>query len=220
MKFLLTSNWISNDSIKKALFELVWKKPEDTNIVFIPTASNNETGDKTWVIDNLISLKKLNPKAIQITDIQTVDKDFFMESFRRADVILFSWGDTYHLMRWVEKTWLRDELKELLKDKVYVWISAWSMITNPNLDLKLSYHLYTEERIETEKLNALNFVDFYFLPHLNSEIFPKIREENILKASKETSKVIYAIDDKSALKIIDDNIEVVSEWEYLIFNEE
>jgi peptidase E len=40
MKLLLTSAGITNDSIAKALFELVGKKPEDTTVVFIPTASN------------------------------------------------------------------------------------------------------------------------------------------------------------------------------------
>lgn len=218
MKLLLTSNWICNESIKKAFFELVDKKPEDTNIVFIPTASNNEVGNKTWLINDLINLKKLNVKAIQITDIQTVNKDFFMESFRRADVLFFEWWDTYHLMKWIKKTGLQDELTKLLKDKVYVWVSAWSMVTNPNLNLKLSHNLYTEERIETKEIDALNFVDFYFLPHLNSIHFPKTREKNILEASKETSKTIYALDDNSALKIIDDKIDIISEWKYLVFN--
>ena len=46
MKLLLTSNGLANESISKALFELVGKKPEDTSLVFIPTASNVEIGDK------------------------------------------------------------------------------------------------------------------------------------------------------------------------------
>ena len=47
MKLLLTSSGITNDSIANALFELTGKRPEDTTIVFIPTASNVETGIKT-----------------------------------------------------------------------------------------------------------------------------------------------------------------------------
>ena len=40
MKLLLTSSGLTNDSIAKALFDLTGKKPEETTIVFIPTASN------------------------------------------------------------------------------------------------------------------------------------------------------------------------------------
>ena len=58
MKLLLTSSGITNKSIADALFELVGKKPEDTSVVFIPTASNVEVGDKEWFIDDLVALKK------------------------------------------------------------------------------------------------------------------------------------------------------------------
>ena len=47
MKLLLTSGGIANKSIAKALFDLVGKKPKDTSIVFIPTASNVMRGNKT-----------------------------------------------------------------------------------------------------------------------------------------------------------------------------
>ena len=46
MKLLLTSAGIKNKTIAKALFELVGKKPADISLVFIPTASNVEKGDK------------------------------------------------------------------------------------------------------------------------------------------------------------------------------
>lgn len=41
MKLLLTSGGLTNDSIANALFELVGKKPEDTKVVFIPTANSD-----------------------------------------------------------------------------------------------------------------------------------------------------------------------------------
>ncbi len=121
-------------------------------------------------------------------------------------------------MRWLNKSGLAKLLPELLKDKVYVGVSAGSMVTNPNLALKLSQVVYEEDMLETEELEGLNFVDFYFLPHLNSEWFKKMRKENIEKAGKEIIKPIYALDDNSALKIIDNKIEVISEGEWLIFN--
>jgi len=219
MKLLLTSSGLTNSSIVNALFELTGKKPEETTIVFIPTASNVEVGDKDWFITDLINLKKQNFKSIEITDISAVEENIWKPSLERADVLFFEGGNTYHLMRWLNKSGLANLLPELLKDKVYVGVSAGSMVTNPDLALKLSQVLYEEDLLETEELKGLNFVDFYFLPHLNSEWFKKMRRENIEKVGKEISRPIYALDDNSALKIVDNKIEVISEGKWFVINE-
>ena len=69
MKLLLTSGGITNELIAMALFDLVGKKPEDTLLAFIPTALNVEVGDKSWLINDLVNLKKQNFKSIDIADI-------------------------------------------------------------------------------------------------------------------------------------------------------
>ena len=216
MKLLLTSGGLTNKSITNALFQLTGKKPEETTVVFIPTASNVESGDKDWLITDLINLKKNNFKSIEITDISAVDKKIWQPSLERADVLFFEGGNTYHLMRWLNKSGLTKLLPELLKDKVYVGVSAGSMVTNPDLAIKLSQVIYEEDMLETEELKALNFVNFYLLPHLNSTWFKKMTRKNIEKVSQEITRPIYALDDNSALKIIDNKVEVISEGEWFV----
>lgn len=164
-------------------------------------------------------MKKQNFKSIEITDISAIDEKIWKLSFERADVLFFEGGNTYHLMRWLNKSGLAKLLPELLKDKVYVGVSAGSIVTNPDLALKLSQVIYKEDMLETEELEGLNFVDFYFLPHLNSEWFKKMRRENIEKVGQEISRPIYALDDNSALKIVDNKMEVISEGEWFVINE-
>jgi dipeptidase E len=219
MKLLLTSGGLTNKSITNALFELTNKKPEETTVVFIPTASNVETGNKDWLINDLINLKKQNFKSIEITDISAVEEKIWKPSLEKADIIYFEGGNTYHLMRWLNKSGLTNLLSELLKNKVYVGVSAGSMVTNPDLALKLSQEIYEEDMLETEELQGLNFVDFYFLPHLNSEWFKKVNKENIEKFGEKISKTLYALDDNSALKIIDGKVEVISEGKWFVVNE-
>ena len=219
MKLLLTSSGLTNSSIANALFELTWKKPEETTVVFIPTASNVEQGDKDWLITDLMNLKKQSFKSIEITDISAVDEKIWKPILERADVLFFEGGNTYHLMRWLNKSGLSELLPELLKNRVYVGVSAGSMVTNPDLELKLSQVIYEEDMLETEELKGLNFVDFYFLPHLNSESFKKMRRKNIEKVGQEIDRTIYALDDNSALKVVDGKIEVISEGEWFVINE-
>jgi dipeptidase E len=218
MKLLLTSGGITNKSIADALFSLTEKKPENTTVVFIPTASNVETGDKDWLINDLLNLKKLNFKSIEITDISAIDEKIWKPSIERADVLFFEGGNTYHLMEWLNKSGLAKMLPGFLKDKVYVGVSAGSMVTNKDLALKLSQIVYGEDLEKDYEMNGLNYVDFYFLPHLNSEYFVNLREEFIRNTVKDMNEKIFVLDDDSALKIVDGKIEVVSEGKWFEIN--
>jgi|SRR3989339_53258 len=218
MKLLLTSSGITNQSIADALFSLTEKKPEDTTLVFIPTAANVEAGDKSWLINDLLNLKKLNFKSIEITDISAVDEKIWKPSLEGADVLFFEGGNTYHLMECLNKSGLTKMLPELLKNKVYVGLSAGSMVTNKDLMLKSSQSLYGEDLDKNYEMAGLNYVDFYFLPHLNSNYFVNLREDLIKNAFKNMSEKIYVLDDNSALKIIDEKIEVISEGKWFTIN--
>ena len=218
MKLLLTSSGITNQSIANALFELTGKKPEDTTVVFIPTAATIETGDKDWFITDLMNLKKLNFKSIEITDISAVDENIWKPRVERVDVLFFEGGNTYHLMQWLNKSGLASLLPELLKDKVYVGVSAGSMVTNSDIAVKLTLWLYEEDSPKIDNFKCLNFVDFYFLPHLNSPHF-KVRNDSFIReTTKDITKKIYVMDDNSALKIVDGKVDVISEGKWFEIN--
>lgn len=218
MKLLLTSSGITNKSIADALFEIVGKKPEDTKLVFIPTASNAEEGDKEWVTNDLLNLKKLNLNSIEIVDISVMDEKNWKPIIEKADVLFFEGGNTYFLMEWLNKSGLAKLLLELLKNKVYVGVSAGSMVVSKDLALYISQKIYEEDLDKDYEMAGLNYVDFYFLPHLNSAYFTKVREDNIKNTVKDMKEKIYVMDDESALKIVDNKIEVVSEGKWFEIN--
>jgi len=218
MKLLLTSGGITNKSIADALFDLVGKKPEDTSVVFIPTASNIDKGDKTWLIDDLINLKRQNFKSIDIADISAVEQKIWRPKLEEADVLFFEGGNTYHLMEWINKSGLVSFLPELLKNRVYVGASAGSIVASKDLSLRISQTVYEEDLDKTENMPGLNFVDFYFLPHLNSPYFKKLREDFMKKTVQDIPEKIYALDDNSALKVVDGKVEVISEGKWFVIN--
>ncbi len=121
-------------------------------------------------------------------------------------------------MEWINKSGLVDILPELLKTRVYVGVSAGSTVTNKDLILRISQTIYEEDLDKVEDMKGLGFVDFYFLPHLNSSWFKKMRRENIEEAIKGMTEKIYALDDQSAIKITGSSLEIISEGECLIFN--
>jgi dipeptidase E len=216
MKLLLTANGLSNPSIAKALFELVGKPAAETTIVFIPTAVNMAGGDKGWFIDDLYNIRKQGCKYIDIVDVSAIPQSVWQPRIEKGDVLFFSGGNTSHLMRCLKESGLFELLPELLKTRVYAGISAGTMIASPtialsNEDKKINYEKLFGYRSE----EALNFVDFYVRPHLNSPDYPYIQKEYLEKIAKKVGKPVYALDNESALKVIDGNIEVITEGEYL-----
>ena len=218
MKLLLTSGGLTNKSISDALFDLVGKKPEDIKLCFIPTAATVEVGDKDWFINDLKNIDKQGFDSVSIVDIGAVPENIWRPQMEEADVLFFSGGNTYHLMEWINKSGLVKLLPEYLKTKVWVGISAGSMVTNPDLAAKISQAVYNEDFDKIGEVSGLHYVDFYTLPHLNSPWFPLLIEENIKKIAERIPKRIYALDDQSALKIVDDKVEIISEGKYLVFN--
>ena len=145
MELLLTSSGITNKSIEKALLELLGKPSEKSNLTFVPTAANVEKGDKTWLVDDINNFRKLNFASFDIVDISAVPKNIWLASFEKADVLVFGGGNVYHLLKWIKKSGLKDVLPKLLKTKVYVGISAGSMVTAQNIYLSSASILYYEK---------------------------------------------------------------------------
>lgn len=213
MKLVLTSSGISNKSIENELRITIGKDFKDLNMLFCTTASNYDGGEMNdWLIKDMIYFKNLGFK-IDVCDINGINLENFLPRFECADVLFFEGGNTQWLRKSIQTSGLEKHLKKLLESKVWIGASAGSCvlcptICNPCQDL-------FDENIDGFPIDGLNIVDFQFVPHFNSEWFPKVRKENLLNASKNLKKVdgkkLYVIDDNGAVFINGKNIKVISE---------
>ncbi|MBI2028011.1 MAG: Type 1 glutamine amidotransferase-like domain-containing protein [Candidatus Levybacteria bacterium] len=218
MRLLLTSSGITNKSIEKALLELLGKPFDKSNLTFVPTAANVEEGDKTWLVDDMNNFRKLNFVSFDIIDISAVSKDIWIPSFEKADILVFGGGNVHHLLTWIKRSGLVKLLPKFLENKVYVGISAGSMVTAKNFSLSTTNILYYEKNKSLKNTKGLGFVDFEIRPHLNSKWFPKVRLNYLEKLEKEAPNTFYAIDDGTAIKVIDKRVTIVSEGMWKKFN--
>lgn len=92
------------------------------------------------------------------------------------------------------------------------------MVTNKDLKLECSSIWQEEGWQERKPVPGLGWVDFYVLPHLNSSWFKNLQEQIIKQEFQETTETIYVLDDQSALKVIDSQVEVVSEGKWFIIS--
>lgn len=217
MKLLLTSGGLENDSIIGALKELVEQSFDKLNLAFVPTASNAEEGDKQWLIKDLEKCKQLG-FAVDIVDISALPKKIWKKRLERADILFFEGGNVFHLMYWIKKSGLRELLPELLKTRVYVGVSAGSIVMCPSL-MFVTFEKRVAEEIDGEiDEEGLGVVSFFIEPHANNPHFPELTFNNVRKEAKRTTMPVYALDDQSAIKVVDEEVTVVSEGIWKKFN--
>jgi len=209
MKFLLTSAGITNKSLANTLRKLNNKPFSKSIIAFIPTAANVENGGMEWMINDLVNLKNLKPKLLDIVDFTALSNKQWLSRIRRADILVFGGGATFYLLKKLKSAGFDKLFIKLLAKKVYVGISAGSMVVGSSFEVNQA--LEPEKTWEYKGKQGLGIHDFEFIPHLNSKYFPKLTNNHIRQAAKKYSHKIYAFDDKGGLKIDGKNIKVVTE---------
>ncbi len=216
MKLLLTSGGLENQAMVNALRELLGKDFKDAKLVFIPTAANIEAGDKWWLISDLAKCKELGFGEVDIVDIAAVPMNVWGPRLQNADVIMVGGGNTSYLIKQMKESGLAELLPELLKTRVYVGISAGSMIVAPNLYEKEMQRLYEEPIVADDEEDGLGLVEFLVVPHMNSPFFPSVTML-IDEVAENITTPLYVIDDQTAVRVVEGAVDVVSEgaWKRL-----
>lgn len=218
MKLLLTSGGLMNDSISKALRDLAGRPFQELNLAFIPTAANIEEGNKDWLIADLEDCKRLGFAEVDIVDISALPQAIWQKRLERADILFVGGGNTFHLMHWLHKSGLSEVLPEMLKTRVYVGVSAGSMVATPSIRFADSEKAAAEEIDGKVDDEGLGLVDFLVEPHINNAYFPELTFEYVQEGSLHTDLPIYALDDQSAITVIDGVTTVISEGKWEKFN--
>ncbi|MDN3451691.1 Type 1 glutamine amidotransferase-like domain-containing protein [Planococcus sp. APC 3906] len=221
MKFLLTSAGVTNKSIENALVEMLEKPIADSTSICIPTAMYGHPwggpGIKTW---EFISGNSENPMVglgwksvgvLELTALPSIDQDRWVPLIRETDVLLVAGGDALYLAHWMQQSGLAELLPSL--HAVYVGMSAGSMVMAPRIGEDFIGWTPPDGSDEAMKL-----VDFAIFPHLENEELPENTMANAEKWAAGIQGPAYAIDDQTAIKVIDGAIEVISEGRWKLFS--
>jgi dipeptidase E len=128
----------------------------------------------------------------------------------------------------MQESGFAEKLPGVLRDTVYFGISAGSTMLTPGQN-------YDPERLESEGIYyddefdepaprgagsawGMGLVDFSIRPHLGADYFPVAVDMAMMeRAAARLDHPMYAIDDETAIKVVDGTVEVVSEGEWRYF---
>jgi dipeptidase E len=219
MKLLLTSAGISNKSIHRALVDLLGKPVAEASALFVPTgiyAIPNGADIARGVIcgslgDPFCELGWKSLGVLELTALPSIKQELWVPMLRETDALLVGGGDCQYLCYWMQQSGLADLLPALLRKTVYVGLSAGSMI------MTRYGTTFGNHTLPAESDKSLGLLDFALHPHLNHEWFPENSLINLEKLAATIPLPSYAIDDQTAIKVIDGTIEIVSEgnWKLL-----
>lgn len=210
MKLLLTSAGITTQQIANKLVELT--DGGSKNIGFITTAANVEPGNKDWYIGQILNLQKYGFDWIDIIDPSAAGVDW-QQRLNEVGVVFVSGGNTFHLLDQARKTSLDTWLASHLDSIVYVGVSAGSILVTPNVGIA-SADNGDENLPGIADLSGLGFVNFEVSPHT-----PEMVSVAANKAyAQSTSNKLYAYNDNSAICVVNDKIELITQGKYWEFN--
>ncbi len=217
MKLLLTSAGIKNASIHDALVELLGKPIAEADALCIPTAlyghplagprqawrciSGQETGTPT------VALGWRSVGVLELTALPSLDEERWVPLVRETDVLLVEGGDAAYLCHWLRTSGLADLLPSL-RETVWVGVSAGSMVLTPRVgDDFVHWHSPAGDR-------TLGMVDFSIFPHLENPDLPSNTMATAERWAADLSGPAYAIDDETAIRVVDGAVDVVSEGQW------
>ncbi len=219
MKFLLTSAGIKNTSIHNALLKLLGKPLAEASALCIPTGSYALSGGPmmAWRFISggepecpMCELGWKSLGVLELTALPSLNKDLWVPLVQETDVLLVNGGDPLYLSYWMRQSGLADLLPSL--NAVYVGLSAGSMIMAPNIG-----EWFVGWRPPTGGDETLSLVDFAMFPHLDHPALPYNTMTHAEKWAATMTVPAYAMDDQTAIQVVDDTVEVVSEGHWKLF---
>jgi dipeptidase E len=223
MKLLLTSGGVKNSTIRNALIQLLAKPIADSSALCIPTAEYGHpwcTPASAW---RFVAGKSPAPMCdlgwksvglLELTALPTVPADRWIPWVKRADVLLVDGGDAMYLHHWMRESGLADLLPSLA-DIVWVGMSAGSMVMTPRVGDD-----FVSWTPPAGGDRGLGIVDFSIFPHLDHAQMPQNSLSNAEDWASRIGNPAYAIDDETAIKVVDGVVEVVSEGRWKFFPSE
>lgn len=240
MRVLLTSAGITNDSIRGALVDLLGKPVAESHALVVPTGIYPFPGGSrlAWqaicgkALTPLCELGWKSLGVLELTALPAIEESAWVPTVRSSDALLVWGGDPLFLAEWMRRSGLTDLLPTLRT--VYVGVSAGSIAAAGSFaetyteppggsvgPLESEHIVFATAEGDIDRIlvkgRGAGLVDFAVIPHLDHPDHPDASSSNAARWSARIPAPTYAIDDETAIRVIDGVVDVVSEGHWQLF---
>jgi dipeptidase E len=220
MRFLLASGGITNPSIHNALVDLLGKPIAECSALCIPTAAYAHPWAGPRAVWRMLSGRDPVPfcdlgwksvGVLELTALPSIDRKLWAPLVQETDALLVGGGDALYLCYWLQQSGLVD-LFSSLPEMVYVGQSAGSMVMTPIIGEE-----FVIWKPPTGGDRTLGLVPFSIFPHLDYDGFPENTLAHAERWAAHMPVPAYAIDDQTAIRVVGDTVDVISEGHWKLF---
>ncbi len=187
-------------------FKKFYGETNGKSAVLIPTAAKTEGGNSIYIRKQRRVLEKLGLN-ICLLDISVAESNEITAKLQNSDIIYIGGGNTFYLLQELKRSGA-DKLikKQVLLGKAYIGESAGAVVAAPCID----YIEDMDKRNAAPNLrdcSALDLVDFYTLPHMNS--FPFIRASRMIAEKHSNDLKLLPITNRQAVCVYGNEIKIL-----------
>jgi dipeptidase E len=149
--------------------------------------------------------------VLELTALSSIEREYWIAPVQEADALLVGGGDPRYLSYWMRQSGLADLLPELPPETVYVGVSGGSWVVTPTIGD------YVDPKPSTGSDRMLGLVGFTLYAHLDHPHMPDASLANIEQWAAGLHVPAYAIDDDTAIRVVDGTVDVISEGRWKLF---
>jgi len=184
------------------------KNSKNNELVFINTAAESVTGDKTWLENDRQAL--INA-GFEVTDYTITGKTLtqLKKDLNGYRYIYLSGGNTYCLIQQSQKTGFTSLIKDLIlkQGKIYIGTSAGSIIAGPKCP---DYLLSAKQIRRSKQVKGYGLVNFTVVPHWGSKEFKDLYLKKRLKIAYKIDQVpLLLLTDNQYVHVVDGCYEII-----------
>ena len=239
MKLLLTSNGISNPSLRAALEGLMGKPVEEAKALVVATGIHPfDVGPEVVVRlvrgemgAGLFTLGWGSIGLLELSVLPSIGRDAWVPNVEAADVIVIWGGDPVFLTLWIKESGLAHLLPGL--DAVYVGVSAGAICaaelfgetfgeprTAAGEVLRSVPVTFDSFECDVDLAEGLGLVPFAVIPHYQNPRHETAVGDNARLWAEAIPADVYALDDQSGVQVVDGAVTVISEGSWELFTKE
>ena len=198
MKLLLTSAGLENKIIRDFATSQISEFKSKTVGVII----TGQTAEERIYIDQ--SLKELRDLGMT-TISMNISKDDNFNDLAEFDMYYVCGGNTFYILDRIRKTGVDNILlKAIKKDKLYIGVSAGSIIMAKNIKTANVGKDGDDNEIGLKDISGFNIIPFHFFPH-----YDETEKEAVEEFYKTEQKPIMALTDDQAIFVDDNNYTLI-----------
>lgn len=210
---VLTSAGLKVPAVADAIIDRLPKKPKDTKIAHIFTASN-VAPDTDYVKRDMAAISDLGFQVVDFSLEGKTETELY-EALKEFDIIYVQGGNGFYLLRHIRESGFDKVVNKLLDEgKWYIGVSAGTYVCCPTIEMH-NWKRVRDYWYGLTDLSGMNLVPFLITVHYNRDKY----REKLAASIPSASAPVKVLTDDQAFFVQDDKVELIGEGPEIVADE-